>query len=147
MTTTDGKGYRYGFNSKEYDNEVYGDVIEQDYGMRTYDPRIGRFFSFDPLAKKYPELTPYQFASDRPIDGIDLDGLEFKKYNPTYTTTIVFPVLRDKSIEEQYNYAMQGAMNVLVSTSLNETVYHLAGKGKVFQTLIFGGHGYWDLTS
>jgi len=30
----------------------------------------------DPLTKKYPELTPYQFASNRPIDGIDLDGLE-----------------------------------------------------------------------
>ena len=31
----------------------------------------------DPIAKEYAELTPYQFASNRPIDGIDLDGLEF----------------------------------------------------------------------
>lgn len=30
----------------------------------------------DPLTAKYPMLTPYQFASNRPIDGIDLDGLE-----------------------------------------------------------------------
>ena len=28
--------------------------------------------------KLYPELTPYQFASNRPIDGVDLDGLEWK---------------------------------------------------------------------
>jgi hypothetical protein len=27
----------------------------------------------------YPELTPYQFASNRPIDGIDLDGLEYTR--------------------------------------------------------------------
>lgn len=32
--------------------------------------------SFDPLAKDYPELTPYQFASNEPISNIDIDGLE-----------------------------------------------------------------------
>ena len=47
--------------------------------MRIYDPRLGKFLSVDPLTKQYPELTPYQFASNRPIDGIDLDGLEFLK--------------------------------------------------------------------
>src|SRR5699024_3653516 len=69
--------YRYGFNGKENDNEVKGEGNQQDYGMRIYDPRLGRFLSVDPLEKKYPELTPYQFSSNRPIDGIDLDGLEY----------------------------------------------------------------------
>lgn len=41
------------------------------------NPGTGRFLSVDPLAPDYPELTPYQFASNRPIDGIDLDGLEY----------------------------------------------------------------------
>lgn len=35
-----------------------------------------KFLSVDPLTKKYPELTPYQFASNTPIQAIDLDGLE-----------------------------------------------------------------------
>jgi RHS repeat-associated protein len=70
-------GYRYGFNGKENDNEVKGEGNQQDYGMRIYDPRLGRFLSVDPITKKYPELTPYQFASNRPIDGIDEDGLEW----------------------------------------------------------------------
>ncbi|PUZ24221.1 RHS repeat-associated core domain-containing protein [Chitinophaga costaii] len=69
-------GYRYGFNGKENDNEVKGDGDQQDYGMRIYDPRAGRFLSVDPITAKYPELTPYQFASNSPIDAIDLDGLE-----------------------------------------------------------------------
>jgi RHS repeat-associated protein len=69
--------YRYGFNGKENDNEVKGEGNQQDYGMRIYDPRVGKFLSVDPLKKQYPELTPYQFASNRPIDGIDLDGLEY----------------------------------------------------------------------
>jgi hypothetical protein len=31
----------------------------------------------DPISIKYPMLTPYQFASNCPISGIDMDGLEF----------------------------------------------------------------------
>jgi len=72
-------GYKYGFNGKENDNEVKGEGNRQDYGMRIYDPRIGKFLSVDPITKEYPELTPYQFASNRPIDGVDKDGLEYLK--------------------------------------------------------------------
>lgn len=68
--------YRYGFNGKENDNEVKGAGNQQDYGMRIYDPRVGRFLSMDPITAKYPELTPYQFARNSPIFGIDPDGLE-----------------------------------------------------------------------
>ena len=68
--------FRYGFNGKEDDNEVKGNGNEIDYGMRIYDPRVGRFLSVDPLQKKYPELTPYQYASNTPIQAVDLDGLE-----------------------------------------------------------------------
>jgi len=42
---------------------------------------LGRFLSVDPITKEYPELTPYQFASNSPIQGIDLDGLELYKTN------------------------------------------------------------------
>lgn len=70
--------YRYGFNGKENDNEVKGEGNQQDYGMRIHDPRLGRFLSVDPITKQYPELTPYQFASNTPIGAIDLDGLEAK---------------------------------------------------------------------
>ncbi len=79
--------YRYGFNGKENDNDVKGDGNEQDYGMRIYDTRIGRFLSVDPLASKYIELTPYQFASNRPIDGIDMDGLEYIPYIPKFNNS------------------------------------------------------------
>ncbi len=53
-----GAKYKYGFNGKENDNEVKGERNQQDYGMRIYDPRLGRFLSVDPLTKSYPELTP-----------------------------------------------------------------------------------------
>jgi len=68
--------YKFGFNGKENDNEVKGLGNQQDYGMRIYDGRIGRFLSTDPLFKNFPWYTPYQFAGNRPIVAIDLEGLE-----------------------------------------------------------------------
>jgi RHS repeat-associated protein len=71
--------YRFGFNGKENDNEVKGTGNQQDYGMRIYDPRLGRFLSADPLivqGQKYAWYSPYQFAGNKPILCIDLDGLE-----------------------------------------------------------------------
>jgi RHS repeat-associated protein len=69
-------GYRYGFNGKENDNEVKGEGNQQDYGMRVYDPRLGKFLSVDPITKDYPWYSPYQFAGNTSIQAIDLDGLE-----------------------------------------------------------------------
>ena len=54
--------YRYEFNGKENDNEVKEEGNQQDYGMRIYDPRIGKFLSVDPLSPKYLQLTRYQFS-------------------------------------------------------------------------------------
>jgi RHS repeat-associated protein len=72
--------YRYGFNGKEKDDEVQGGGNSYDYGFRIYNPRLGRFLSVDPLSKDYPWYTPYQFAANMPIDGIDVDGLEWIYY-------------------------------------------------------------------
>jgi uncharacterized protein RhaS with RHS repeats len=55
---------------------VKGEGNQQDYGMRIYDPKLGRFLSTDPIADEYPQLTPYQFASNQPIESIDMDGME-----------------------------------------------------------------------
>jgi RHS repeat-associated protein len=68
-------GYRYGFNGKENDNEVKGEGNQQDYGMRIYDPRIGRFLSTDPISKSIVDYSPYHFAFDSPIWLLDVDGL------------------------------------------------------------------------
>lgn len=71
-----GTGYRYGFNGKEKDGEVKGEGAQYDYGFRIYDPRLGKFLSMDPLTKSYPWYTPYQFAGNKPIKFVDVDGLE-----------------------------------------------------------------------
>lgn len=100
--------YRCGFNGKELDKEV----IQYDYGFRIYDPRLGKFKSLDPLQKKYPELTPYQFASNSPIAGIDLDGREFEWYFVDYLENKMFGTSHVKKYGEgfklQANKAVKG---------------------------------------
>jgi len=55
----------------------------------------------DPLTKSYPELTPYQFASNTPIQAVDLDGLE-RKHN--------FEIQRDKNGKSTFKVTTDGAI-------------------------------------
>lgn len=70
-------GYKFGFNGKENDNEVKGEGNSIDFGARVHDPRIGRFLSLDPLAKKYPSLSNYSYSNNNPIFFIDVEGKYF----------------------------------------------------------------------
>jgi RHS repeat-associated protein len=72
-----GRTYKFGFNGKMNDDEVKGGLgNQQDYGMRIYDSRVGRFLSVDPLTKKFPQYTPYSFSGNSPIWLIDKNGTE-----------------------------------------------------------------------
>ncbi len=68
--------HRFGFNGQESDSEVKGEGNSLDFNFRTYDSRIGRFWSVDPLAYDYPWNSPYAFAENDVIRSIDLEGLE-----------------------------------------------------------------------
>jgi len=83
--------YSAGYNGKYKDDEVFGSTgTFYDYGERSLDLRgIPVFPSPDPLIiyqKMHHELSPYQYGSNRPIDGVDLDGLEYAQYNQLTNT-------------------------------------------------------------
>ncbi len=58
------------FNSKELDEET-GLYY---YGARYYNPRESVWLSTDPLAEKYPSLSPYSYVANNPVNAIDPDG-------------------------------------------------------------------------
>ena len=66
--------YRYGFNGMEKDDEVKGGGNSLDFGARMYDSRLGKWLSIDPLAAKYPYLSPFNYVANNPIIYIDPDG-------------------------------------------------------------------------
>ena len=45
-----------------------------DFGARLYDPRTIAWDSPDPLADKYPSLSPYAYCAGDPVNFIDPDG-------------------------------------------------------------------------
>ncbi|MFT4733921.1 MAG: RHS repeat-associated protein [Sediminicola sp.] len=61
---------RFRFNGKEWDDET-GNFY---YGARYYDPKISVWLSVDPLAHKYPSLSPYVFVANNPVMLVDPDG-------------------------------------------------------------------------
>ncbi|MFN3639889.1 MAG: RHS repeat domain-containing protein [Flavobacterium sp.] len=72
--------YRYGFQGQERDDEVKGEGNSLNYTFRMHDPRVGRFLSLDPLSAQYPHNSPFAFAENRVIDGIDLEAGEYLNY-------------------------------------------------------------------
>ncbi len=72
--------YRFGFNGKENDNEIKGIGNQQNYGLRIYDPRLGKFLSVDPLLNDFPWNSTYAFAENNVISNVDLDGAERHPY-------------------------------------------------------------------
>ena len=62
----------YKFTGHERDDEA---DIMLDYMMaRNYDPIIGRFMQIDPMASKYPSLSPYTYVANNPMNAFDPDG-------------------------------------------------------------------------
>ena len=90
---------RYRFCGKEKDNEsgLYY------YGMRYYAAWTCRFISVDPLAGKYPFYTPYQYAGNKPINFIDLDGAE-EATNPQMKQEAITTAIDNTRVTEVGRY-------------------------------------------
>jgi len=67
--------HRYLYNGKELDTDFGLDWYH--YGFRMYDPAIARFTGVDPISDKFPHVSTYNYAENRPVNGIDLHGLQF----------------------------------------------------------------------
>ena len=51
-----------------------------NFGARYYDPVLsGIFLSVDPMADKYPSLSPYAYCAWNPVKLVDPDGMTFKE--------------------------------------------------------------------
>ncbi|MBL7818777.1 MAG: RHS repeat-associated core domain-containing protein [Saprospiraceae bacterium] len=68
---------KYTYNGKEW-NDDFG-LNVSDYGFRSYDPAIGRWYVPEPLTDFHPSITPYNYCFNNPINFIDPLGLDTVK--------------------------------------------------------------------
>jgi len=121
-------GYRYFFNGQEADNEVLGEGALHAFEYRMHDTRIGRFWSVDPLAGKFPWNSTYAFAENDVIRAIDLEGLEkwitqtsqlsYGPYSLEYVTSNNYRPLQDVIQSDQLIDAVEQAQTSQTFTSL-----------------------------
>ena len=70
------EAYRCSFQGQEADNEIIEQGSCFDFKYRVNDTRIGRFWSVDPIAAKFPWNSAYAFAENQVIAFVELEGLE-----------------------------------------------------------------------
>jgi hypothetical protein len=84
------------------DDEIKGDGNSVNYKYRMHDPRLGRFFAVDPLAKEYSYNSPYAFSENVVINANELEGLEIV-YNYVFKPETKKFVFTYKSIDQGLN--------------------------------------------
>lgn len=124
-------------------------LTDEESKKRLESEKHSRFLSVDPLTSSYPMLTPYQFASNRPIDGVDMDGLEYVKRIHTvdskgqviFTTDILYYQMTDQRLRV-HGGTTKGLYN--------SAGYGPEGKGIKHEYYLANGEKYqepiWDLS-
>ena len=72
-STSLGENWKYQGQERTFDLGLNTD----QWKYRVSDPSIGRFWQIDPLGEEYSYQSAYNFAENRVIDGIELEGLEW----------------------------------------------------------------------
>ena len=76
-------GNRHHFGGKEEQRIGSTDLKLLDFGARYYDAFACRWTSLDPLAGKYPAITPYSYCAGNPVNLVDPEGMSWYFNNET----------------------------------------------------------------
>jgi RHS repeat-associated protein len=115
----------YLYNGKELDRDL--GLNWHHFGFRMYDSSIGRFTGVDPLADRFAHVSTYNYAENRPIDGIDLWGLQYVNANNAKM------------------YIHNGGASLKLSNLTNPTITRI-NNAKLVTGTDANGNSYWSTT-
>ena len=133
LASSTGSANRYRFSGKE--EQTFAGVPWQDFGARMYDHDLARWTTPDPLAEKYPGISPYVYCNSNPVNFVDPDG-----EHPVVVGAIIggavsgtAAVINGKSFTEVVaataGGAVDGALTALGGKSLKIVSKFLLGAG------------------
>ncbi len=108
-----GKETRFKYTGKELDEA--GGLNWYYYGARFYDPQIGRFMGVDPLAVKYPTLSPYVYSANNPVMLFDVDGRYIMRGNMVlrYPIGMAYTIEYGSMVSTLGAFAIYGTQHLL----------------------------------
>jgi RHS repeat-associated protein len=122
----------YKFNAKELDAET-GLYY---YGARYYTPEVSVWLSVDPLADKYPSMSPFMYCAGNPMRYIDPDGRVIVDPKSNRKVAIVNGEWRtikryDRNgnavygnVSKKFVKSSQPILDLLISTKTGMTIYN-----------------------
>lgn len=117
------------------------------YENRIYDPRVGRWYSLDPLQKKYPGESNYSYTSNNPILYLDIDGRDkiithiYKDENGKILKTVKVTIageIMSKAIQVQNTIDKHDWHWEYQWHDVNQTVTHVMSNGAEISKSVSG---------
>ena len=116
---------RYTFSGKERDEETGYSY----FGARHYHPTLSIWLSVDPMADKYPSMSPYTYCGNNPVKLVDEDGREIGDYYNRYGK-----YLGTDGIDDGRIYFGESMSNYSVCTCNDDLFYALYNYNRTLKT-------------
>lgn len=135
------------------------------YGVRYYDPAIGRFTGVDPISDQFPWVNTYNYAENNPTTGIDLWGLQYvdanvalkmdaqpKKINVSGSMGLNIKVVNESSgsvgsgVLSFHQGKISSTFDMRNPTSFSEKLTHNVGEAQGGAEYQIGGNLYVNAT-
>ena len=136
-------GVRYTFSAKEKDSETGLSY----FGSRYYSSDLSIWLSVDPMASKYPSLSPYVYCANNPVKLVDPDGEIIGEVDEASQKKIEALTTKGSS---DYNRAFARKYNQLAKS--NKTYNFIEASEEQITTIKRGGieineNGSYDIIS
>ena len=125
------------YSGKEWDSRLRA----YDFGARMYMPSYSRFTTMDPLCEQDPGRSPYLYCAGNPVNLVDPDGKDFRKYKRfntihIYANYYAHDDLSYRSAEQGVNHWNNRKSDTYTDQSTGITYnirYHLAVEERAIQ--------------
>lgn len=115
------------------DDEIKGEGNSLNYTFRMHDPRVGRFFTVDPLQSDFPWNSSYAFSENKVIHAIELEGLEAYVLNSESEEYTYNQTATENNVPKGYEYVGPSILDVTADYAARNPLLSFFGYDPPFE--------------